>query len=97
MAEVYKLFSDRGDFSEKSLLEMYNYESRGIGDLEQGLFCNNWNGYYLGKKNLNITVSMWKEDIKTGLLHMVELYNDFPHWWLNKVFDRRKAPVNFLK
>jgi hypothetical protein len=34
-----------------------------------------------------VTVSMWKEDLQTGMLFRSELYTDpaFPHWWLDRV------------
>lgn len=68
------------DFSDQSMLELYYSESYG-----DQISPNN--GYYYGKKRLNLTVSMWKDDIIHGLLRTSELYNDplFPHWWLDKV------------
>lgn len=85
MSNLYKVFAndylDELDFSEDALYEMYVYESTG------GKCCNT-NGYYHGKRLLNLTVSMWKEDIKIGLLFKYELYNDnkFPHWFLDSIF-----------
>jgi hypothetical protein len=45
----------------------------------------------LGKKWMNVTVAMWKEDIEQFNLRKYELYEDarFPHWWLDKVFHRK--------
>ena len=85
MCEVYRIFSrDYSyccDFSEQSMLQLYYSESYGDP-------ITNENGYYVGKRWLNVTVAMWKEDIKTGMLTKQELYNDpmFPHWWLDNIF-----------
>jgi hypothetical protein len=85
MSEVYKHFSKDWqhilDYSEESLLELYQSES--YGDVD----CKSNNGFYIGKKMLNVTVAMWKEDIKLGYLFKYELYDDpnLPHWWLDKV------------
>jgi hypothetical protein len=85
MSEVYKMFAndwiDCLDFSDEALLELYNYESYG-GNISPN------NGFAVGKKWLNLNVSMWKEDIAKGLLFKKELYEDpkFPHWWLDGVF-----------
>ncbi len=84
MSEVYRHFSKDWtglNYSEQSLLELYISESHG------GL-CNPLNGFYIGKKYLNLTVNMWKEDIQKGLLFKKELYEDseLPNWWLDKVF-----------
>jgi len=84
MSELYKHFSndwkDCLDFSEDSLREMYNGETHGDP-------VSQTNGFYHGKKWLNVTVKMWKEDIQKGLLLKQELYNDpkYPHWWLDSV------------
>jgi len=86
MCEIYSLFSEDYrhccDFSEPRMLELYYSESYGDP-------IDNTNGYFVGKKWLNVTVSMWKEDIQKGLLFKQELYNDprLPHWWLDKIFN----------
>jgi len=71
------------DFSDKSMIELYNYESYG------GNPCSQKNGYMHGKKWLNLNVSMWKEDIEAGNLFKYELYEDpkFPHWWLDSILS----------
>ncbi len=84
MSEVYKYFSRDHkkylDYSDESMLELYYSES--YGDK-----CSELNGFYHGKKLLNISVAMWKEDIYNGLLRKYELYDDpdLPDWWLDKV------------
>jgi len=85
MTEVYRIFSNDWslvlDFSNESLVELYNSETYG-GTVSQT------NGFYHGKKWLNVNVQMWKDDIKRGNLFVWELYEDpkFPHWWLDKLF-----------
>lgn len=39
---------------------------------------------------MSITVTMWKEDIQSGLLSKYELYDEgrFPHWWLDNVLKQ---------
>ena len=88
MADVYKLFAKSFgnlDFSEKALQVMFEFESRGNGKIEIDCFSATNNGYAVGKKWLNVMVSMWKEDIKSGLFNKKELYKDFPKWWLDKI------------
>ena len=100
MAEIYTIFAKAEEylyhsknylnFSDKAKEEMYLYESQGIGDLNLEIFCGKRiNGYFYGKRMLNITVTMWKKDIENRLLFKYELYNDpkFPHWWLDKIFQ----------
>lgn len=85
MAEVYRIFAKPWehvlDYSDESQLEMYLYESTGKG------IPSEFNAYYQGKKWLNVTVTMWKKDIRDRLLTKQELYDDpiFPHWWLDSV------------
>ena len=59
---------------------MYLYESQGKP------IKNKNNGFYWGKKHMDITITMWKEDIKKGLLFIWELYEDdnLPNWFLDK-------------
>lgn len=88
MCDVYRVFSKDwehiGDYSDDAMLELYNAESRGTPVREL-------NGFYIGKRWLNVTVSMWKEDMEKGLLFKKELYADekFPHWWLDSIFGNR--------
>lgn len=86
MAELYRLFAKEFsnmdvDFSNKAKEDMYNYETFGIG------YVNERNGYFLGKKILNLQITSWKEDMQSGTLYFWELYEDnkYPHWWLNSV------------
>lgn len=85
MSEVYRIFAKEWehclDFSDEMLIELFNGES-------YGTYVSPKNGFAHGKKWLSLNVSMWKEDIASGLLFKYELYDDgtFPHWWLDSVF-----------
>jgi hypothetical protein len=85
MSEIYRLFSKSWeqclDYSEESLIEMYQSESYGTP-------VKSTNGFLVGKRWLSVNVAMWKEDIELGLFRKSELYNDpyFPHWWLDSIF-----------
>ena len=102
-AELYKRFAKdwRGkelDFSSQALQEMYDYETFGKGDLSLGVFTlenKPINGYAYGKNQLDITVGMWKEDEHKPWFFIHELYEEYPHWWLNKVFNRKNPPVGW--
>jgi hypothetical protein len=89
MSEVYKIFSRQWehilDYSEESLVEMFNYETHGTE-----ITNRQRNGYYVGKQWLNVHIEMWKEDIEKGYLRRQELYDDplFPDWWLDSVFKK---------
>lgn len=70
-AELYKHFARQWeavlDFSEDALVECFEWESHG-----KKLTSKN-NGYACGKGWLDVNITMWKEDIKAGLLHPDEL------------------------
>lgn len=97
MSEIYKLFvseEENLDFSEEAMFESYLYESRGIGDFKQCLFSSSPkrpNGYIVGKHWMDVTVKMWNEDIKTGILYVEELYGQFPNWWLDRVLPQKQV------
>jgi hypothetical protein len=84
MCEVYRVFAKDWehlcDFSDQALVDLFNSESYGSP-------ISRDNGFLLGKKWLNVTVAMWKEDIAQGLLFKHELYQDpkFPEWWLDSI------------
>lgn len=88
MCPLYEYFSRDWkhilDYSEESMLELFLSES--YGDVT----CKSNNGFYVGKKQLNLTVSMWKEDLDKGLLFKSELYADpnLPDHWLDKVLKK---------
>jgi hypothetical protein len=69
---------------------MYLWESQGKGNLRfgvMGIDKTKPNGYAVGKRWMQITVNMWREDIKKGLLFVWELYEEkrYPNWWLDEV------------
>lgn len=87
MCEIYIIFSKDWehilDFSDQAKIELFNHESYGIP-------VRNNNGFAVGKKWLNVQVTMWKEDMEKGLFFKHELYSDpkFPHWWLDSIFKK---------
>lgn len=87
MCEIYKIFSHEWkhicDYSHNSMVELYLYESRGEGHPDK------LNGYYVGKRWLNVYVDMWRQDIEDGILFKFELYYSgrFPTWWLDSVLS----------
>jgi hypothetical protein len=66
--------------SDEMMIELYYSESYGDDVSDR-------NGFYVGKRYLNLQVNMWKEDIEKGFLRKFELYEDgkYPHWWLDRV------------
>ena len=92
MCEVYKFFSRNWshlcDYSEESMIEMYTFETYGIGNPDTT------NGYFLGKKWMGVTIGMWLEDLPEGYVlsqHFKnQLYDDpdLPNWWLDKVLKQ---------
>ena len=81
MSEIYKRFAEypKADFSEAAAVEMYRHETYGDSVVSE------WNGFALGKKWMDVTIAMWKEDIPKGLLAVDELRIDYPDWFLSKV------------
>lgn len=81
ISEIYKRFAvdyPLADFSEAAELEMFSHESTGT-PVESN------NGYLLGKRTMDITVAMWKEDIRNGCLIKSELLKDYPEWFLETI------------
>lgn len=82
---IYHYFArgwqDEFDFSDEMKVELFNSESFGTPVSDR-------NGFALGKKWMDVTIAMWKEDIRKGLLFIDELYEDqnYPHWWLDSIF-----------
>ena len=90
MSEIYRRFAsdweDVCDFSESALIDMFDYESTGKGNLSIGVFSDKKpNGYAVGKHWMDVTVAMWKEDLKTGIISVAELSADFPEWFILKM------------
>lgn len=86
ISEIYRIFSkeweDTLNFDEQSLLEMYKNETFGtpVSNITH-------NGFYIGKRWMDVHVKMWKEGLKEGNITRKELYEDgkYPEWWLKKV------------
>jgi hypothetical protein len=85
---MYRRFAGPGDhdFSDAAAMEMYVFETTGQGPLRSGLFSGDRpNGYAVGKKWMDATAAMWREDIRAGLLWRFELESDYPGWFLDRV------------
>jgi hypothetical protein len=85
MSELYRHFARSWaqslDFSDEALLSLYNHESYGT-ELSEN------NGFAVGKKYLNLQVTMWREDLRRGWLAKWELYEtDLPNWWFDSILD----------
>lgn len=81
-AEVYKHFT-KGfscslDFSYDSALLMYSYESTGLPVIQYHEVNGNgqYNGFAVGKHIMDITVAMWIEDMRLGILTKHELMSN---------------------
>lgn len=83
---IYLRFIDKVpglDYSDSSALSMYRYESLGDRSL-----LRPENGFLYAKRIMDITICMWKEDIRNGLLLVQELIDDnYPRKFLNKVLN----------
>jgi hypothetical protein len=93
MCDVYLIFVEDWkhlvDLSDEAKVELFNHESLGFPISPN-------NGYALGKKWLNVQVTMWFEDIEKGLFWSSELYEDpkYPHWWLDSIFKSHNVSEN---
>lgn len=91
MADMYKRFAaghQGADFGEEAALTMFLHESTGtpLPDPKS-------NGYALGKKWMDVTVAMWKEDILLGNLFAFELIDDYPDWFLERIGVLELGPL----
>lgn len=77
------------DWSDAALHEWYKAETFGS---PSPVNVSEKNGYKQGKKWMDVTVAMWKEDFGNTLF-VQELYEDnaYPHWWLDKVIGKYKS------
>lgn len=85
MAEMYKRFAGEScpfDFSDEAAKEAFLFESTGRGTPSKT------NGFLYGKSVMDITVKMWKQDLVDMILHIQELKEDFPEWFLEKVLPK---------
>ena len=86
MAKIYKRFVEVdfsfADFSEQAATDMFLHESAGVPFPPS----STENGFALGKKWMDVTISMWKEDMQKGLLRAQELLDDgYPQWFLERI------------
>ena len=107
-SDLYKRFSNPElkclDFSEEAIKELYVYESKGKGNanihdryIEYFLTGRKQNGYAVGKRNLDLTISMWKETASKpgwGFL-LEELAKEYDIDFLKSVFSEKKY-IEFL-
>jgi hypothetical protein len=102
MQPIYRHFGgddEKLDYSEEAAHEMYRFETTGKGNLKMGLFTGDrYNGYAVGKHWMDVTIKMWLQDIRDGILYIEELYQSYPdwHWWLDRVVKKplKKAAEN---
>ena len=81
IVEAYLYFSkgfESADFSEQAKLDFYLYESTGTPRIKYSELQSNgmYNGYAIGKHMMDVTLSMWREDILCGNLIKFEIYSD---------------------
>lgn len=79
IAEAYRYFCGNlnADFSESAMKDMYSYETFGHPKIKYDqLYNGNYNGFAVGKHWMDVTISMWLEDLKSGNLTKYELYSD---------------------
>ena len=58
--------------------------------MEYGGDISKDNGYYWGKKWMDLTIQMWKEDISKGLLFEFELYKDHDRDWIHNILKNKR-------
>lgn len=97
MCEVYKIFASdwHCDFSESAMLEMYEFETFGKGDIDLTGFNTigkKANGYAVGKKWLNVSVTGWLDNIeKFGWAYEISELNkdqEIPRWFIEDFFNK---------
>jgi hypothetical protein len=90
ISDVYRRFAEDGfargfDFSDVARETCYQLETFGVGKRET-IFNTERNGYIIGKRLMDITIAMWKEDLRRGFLSIRELEMDwYPSWVIDKV------------
>lgn len=94
MAQAYRHFGrelQNLDWSDEAKQALFNYESRGIGSFAR----DSENGFFQGKRLMDITVAMWNEDLNAHLrgeprtLFSWELYIQYPKWLIDMVIPER--------
>jgi hypothetical protein len=93
MSELYKRFGEPWkhilSFDDEALLSLYNHESYGTS-------LSPRNGYAVGKQQLNLQVTAWKEMLREGTLAKFELYEDgYPEWWLDSILENTYTGMTY--
>lgn len=79
------------NWSEKALRDMFEHETYGLPSATE----MRANGYFEGKRVLDITVAMWNQDLtahdrgEPRVLFSWELYAEYPRWFIEKVIPKR--------
>lgn len=79
IAEAYRFYASNidADFSEKALIEFFNYETFGKPVIKYNqTYDGMYNGYAIGKHWLDVNLAMYREDILIGNLTKYELLQD---------------------
>jgi hypothetical protein len=98
ISELYRFFARDYhdlDFSDDAALAMYDFESRGVGNVNHYDKINGKiNGYAVGKHMLDLQMAMWKEDIRSSyppILTKYELLTDpdleLVRWFLEEKLE----------
>ncbi len=104
-ANLYKFFArtyDGLDFSDEAAEAMFNYESKGIGNVSyQQKVDGKFNGFAVGKHLMDIQMAMWREDLNnTFMLTKCELLEDENlkeiHWFLKEKFEPLPLQLHLL-
>lgn len=89
---IYRHFggdSPNLDYSDKAALDAFTCETYGNPKITLGVMNKQekYNGYFIGKHWMDVTIKQWLQDLGTGILFIDELYSWYPkewHWWLDK-------------
>lgn len=66
------------DYSTRAKEDMYAFETFGTPRINYAVPDDdgNYNGYAVGKHWMDVTLAMWHEDLKTGIITKFEIYSD---------------------
>lgn len=63
-------------YDKEALIEMFLYESEGVGDFDAYTTTNGW---FIAKKNMDITLANWKETLLEGSVVKYEILEECKH------------------
>ena len=106
-ATLYKQFNPHPeiekDYSKQAAQEMFDYESKGIGDLSLMIFDDGKrkvNGYAYGKHWMDWQINAWRDGIAKGYSSKFELWadlrNEFPFKFLKYALDLHSTEDDLL-